>query len=75
MPSGVPAMAQWIRKPTAAAQATTEAWVQSLAQCSGLKGSVLLQIQVTAEAWIQSLAQEIPYAMGAAIIKKNLKKI
>ena len=30
--SGVPAVAQWVKNPTAAAPVTDEAWIQSLAQ-------------------------------------------
>ena len=30
-------MAQWVKNPTAAARVAVEAWVQSLAQCIGLK--------------------------------------
>ena len=30
-------MAQWVKNPTAAAQVAEGAWVQFLAQCSGLK--------------------------------------
>jgi len=32
---------QWVKNPAAAAQVTVESWVQSLAQSSGLKDSVL----------------------------------
>ena len=36
--NGVPTMAQWVENSTvAAAQVSAEAWVQSLAQCSGLR--------------------------------------
>ena len=35
---GVPAVAQCVRNPSAAALVAAEAWVQSLAQCSGLNG-------------------------------------
>ena len=38
-------MAQWFKNPTAVAQVSTEAQVQSLARNSGLKGPVLLQLQ------------------------------
>ena len=34
---GVPAMAQWVKNPTAADRVTAEVWVRSLAQGSGLK--------------------------------------
>ena len=35
---------QQVKNPTAAAQVTTEEWVQSLAQCNGLKDPALLQL-------------------------------
>ena len=56
-------MAQWVKKPAAAARVTMEVGVQSPARCSGLKGSSV----ATAVAQIQSLAQELPYDMGAAL--------
>ena len=51
--------------PTAAVWVTAEAWVRSLAQCSGLKDPGL----VTAAAQIQSLAQELPYTVGVVLKK------
>ena len=38
---GVPAMAQWVKNPTAVAQVTAEAQVQSPAPHSGLKDPAL----------------------------------
>ena len=69
--SGVPAVAQWVKNPTAAVQVPAEAQVQSPAWCSGLKDPTF---PLTAAAWVQSLAGEFPYATGAAIKKKKLKK-
>ena len=43
---GVPAMAQWVKNPTAAAQVAAEAQVQSPAQGSGLKDPALLQCRL-----------------------------
>ena len=39
--TGVPAVVQWIKDPTATAWVAEEVQVQSLAQCSGLKETVL----------------------------------
>ena len=36
---GVPAVAQWVKNPTAVAWGAVEVWIQSLVQYSGLKGS------------------------------------
>ena len=64
---------QWVKNLTAAARVAGRAQVQSPAQDSGLKDLVLLQLWLVADvAWIQYLAGELPYAMGAAIKKKNL---
>ena len=49
----------------AAAWVTAEAWVQSLAQCSGLGPPVVARIQ--------SLGWELPYAVGVAIEKAKQK--
>ena len=49
---GVPAMAQWVKNPTAVAQATVEAQVWSPAQCSGLKDLVLSQLQHRSQLWL-----------------------
>ena len=37
-------VAQWVKKPTSAAQDTVEAWVPSPALCSGLEDSLLPQL-------------------------------
>ena len=37
---------QWVKNPTAAAQVAVEVWVQSLAQCSGLKCIALAVAQI-----------------------------
>ena len=55
---GVPAMVQWVKNPAAVAQVTVEAWIQSLAQCSGLN---LLQLKLRFSPWPS------PYATGMAI--------
>ena len=39
--TGVPAVAQWVRNQTAAAQTAAQAWVQFLVQHSGLKDPVV----------------------------------
>ena len=62
-------MAHWVENLTAVAWVMAEALVQYLAQCSGLKGSLI----AIALAQIQSLAQELPYAVCAA--KKKKKKL
>ena len=43
--SGVPAVAQWVKNGTAAAQVTAEEQVQSLPRHNELKDLVLLQLQ------------------------------
>ena len=45
-------MVQWVKNLTAAAQVIAEAWVQSLAQCSGLKDLTLLQLQRRSQLWL-----------------------
>ena len=40
--TAVPAMADWVKNPTAAAQVSVEAWVQSPGRRSGLKDLALL---------------------------------
>ena len=59
---GAPAVAQWVKNPTAASWVAVEAWDQSPAQCGGFKGSAVATAvaQVTAAAWIPSLVQELP---------------
>ena len=66
---GVPAVAQWVKNPTAAVWVYAEAWVWSPAWHSGLQGSGIdaAAIQVSAMARIQSLAWELSYAAGVAI--------
>ena len=69
-------MAQWVQKPSAAAPVAAETQVQSLAPCSGLKGSgiVTAVAWVTAAVQIQSLARELPCALGVAL-KKSATKV
>ena len=49
--TGVPAVAQWVKDPTAVAQIAAEAKVQSPAQCSGLKDLALSQLQCRLQLW------------------------
>ena len=49
---GVLTGAQWVKNPTAVAQVTVEEQVQSLAQHSGLKDLVLLQLQCRSQPWL-----------------------
>ena len=44
-------MAQWVKNLTAVGWVTMEAWVQSLAQCSGLKDLALLQLWLRFNPW------------------------
>ena len=62
---GLPAVAQWVKNLTAGALVTAEAWVRSPAQHSGLKDLALPQL------WCRSQLQELTYAMGVAIKRKN----
>ena len=48
---GLPAVAQWIKPPTAVAQVAAEAGVHSLVWHSGLKDLALLQLQVRINSW------------------------
>ena len=66
----VPAVAQWVKNPTAAAWVATEAQVQSLAWKSGLKGLVLPTLWLGFNPW----PQELPYASLKPIKKKKKKK-
>ena len=59
--SGVPAMARWVKNPTAVAQLAGEVWVPSLTE--GVKVSVV----ATAAPQIQTLAWELLFAIGVAI--------
>ena len=61
---GVPSVAQWVKNPPAVAWVTPVVQSQSPAWPNGLKDPVLPQLQ--------SLAPELPYAAGAAILKKIL---
>ena len=46
-------MAQWVKNPTAVAQVSTEAQVQSLAWHSGLKDLELLQLHHRSQLWLR----------------------
>ena len=74
--TGVLAVAQWVKNPTAATRVTAEVKVQFLTRYSALKDSALLQLQhrSAAAAWIQSLAWELPYAAGVAIKRERKKE-
>ena len=71
--TGVPAMVQWVKNPTAAAWVTAEVRVQSLGWRSRLKDPALLRAVAWAAdvACIQSLAWELPYAAGVALKTKT----
>ena len=58
---GVPAMAKWVRNPTAAALVIVAGSIPGPAQW--VKGSSV----AAAIAWIQFLAWELPFAVGGAI--------
>lgn len=63
-------MARWVKNLIAVAQVAAEAWLQSLAQCSG--SSIATDVrQVATAAQVQFLALEHPYATGSAIKKKK----
>ena len=44
---------QWVKNLTTAAQVTAEVWVQSLASCSALKDSALLQLKHRSQLWLR----------------------
>lgn len=48
---GVPTRAQWVKNLTVAARVTVDSWVQSPAQCSGLKDLLLPQLQLRFNPW------------------------
>ena len=56
-------MWQWVKNPTAVAQVTVKARVQSLAPCSVLKRP---RVATGCSCSSDSLAQELLYARGAA---------
>ena len=66
-------MAQWAKNPVAETGVTAEAWVQSLAQCCGLKDPALpqlwcrLQLQLGFHPW----PQKLPYVYSGPIKKKR----
>ena len=49
-------MVQWVKNLTAVAQVTTEAWVQSLAQHSGLKDLELSELRIGHSCSLDSLS-------------------
>ena len=48
---GFPTVMQWVKNSTAVAGVTAEVWVRSLAQSSGLKDLVVLQLQLRFSPW------------------------
>ena len=66
---GVPALAQGVKNPTAAARVAAEVWVRSPAWHRGVKGSGV----AAAAAQIRCQARELPYAVGAAVKGKKGK--
>ena len=62
-------MAQWVKNPTAAAQAAMKGQIPFSAPPSGLKVLCVAAavVYITAVAWIRSLAEELPYDAGMAI--------
>ena len=76
--TGVPAVAQWVKNLTAMTSVSAEAWVQSLAQHSGLKHLVLLQVWCKLQLLFRSVQIQslvvgaLLYAMGVTI-QKNTK--
>ena len=64
----MPAAAQWVKNPTAAAEVAAEARVRSPAWSSGLKDLALL----AAVAWMPSLARELPHVGTAIKLTKNI---
>ena len=51
--SGVPAVAQWVKNPTAAAWVPVEVWVGSPAQNRGLKDPTLPQLLQRSQLWLR----------------------
>ena len=48
----VPALAQWVKDPSAVVQVAVEMRVESLAWCSGLMDLALLQLLLTLQLWL-----------------------
>ena len=59
IPAGVPAVAQWVKNPTAVARVSAAAQVQSPAWPNGLKDSVLPQLWLGFNPW-----PRLPYVAG-----------
>ena len=64
--TGVPAVVQWVKNPTAAAWVTAEAWVCSPALAQWVKGSGVATavVQVASVTQIQSLAHMLWVELG-----------
>ena len=52
---GIPAVAQWVKNPTAAVQVAVEMQVPSSAQCSGLKDLALQLLQFGFIPWPRNI--------------------
>ena len=70
---GVPTVVQRVKNPTAAAQVSCggEGSIPGPMQCIKVSGVTTAVMQVASVSQIQSLAQELPYAAGTAMEKKN----
>ena len=68
--AGVPSVAQWVKGLSAVAwHCTAEAQCQFLAQCSGLKDPVLLQLQLRFNSWPENF--HMPRAQPPPKKKEN----
>ena len=74
---GVTTVAQWVKNPNAAAQVAVELKVRLLAQHSGTKDPVLLQLWHRSQLHLRfSLwPRNVTYAAGAVIKLKKKKKL
>ena len=68
--AGAHAVAQWVKNLTAAAQVTAEVWVQSLAQCNGLKDLALSELQYRSQ-----LGSDSVPSLETSICHKSSHKI
>ena len=46
-------MVQWAKNPTAVVQVSVELWIQSPAQCNGLKDLALVQLRCRLQLWLE----------------------
>ena len=63
-------MAQWAKNPTAVAWLAAM-WVRSLAQCSGLKDPVLLQLQLGSQLQVRFMSWSSFYMPWVQPFKKE----